>query len=193
MPLLYPCPPFMPLHKSYQCQSSNACDDVITDTVLGAVTFCIHLTEFDPCAYSCTPSTCVCVCVHSGVSLPSSGLWHLPAMWLLPSGFLFTFMWPRDRPVPVQAWRDWSPVQHMRQPLRRGHKFRLWRWECFFHLFQTFWSNLWKLCICLLCHKMTLVYPAGGCIAHLFIICLCAQHHISDTADWIKKKNNLKN
>lgn len=147
------------------------------------MTFYISVTEFNLCAYLCIP--CLCVCAYSGVSLPFTGLWHLPAMWLLPGGFLLAVMWPRDRPVPVQARRDWSPVQHMWQPFRWGYKFRLWGWECLFPLFRTFWSNFWKL----LCFTITLAYPTEGYIAHL-VICPCAQHHISDTTDWILKKLN---
>lgn len=72
------------------------------------------------------PVNTVFVC--AGVSLPSSNIWHLPAMRLLPSGLLFPVVWPRNRPVPVQAWCDRSTVQCVWQPIRWGHKFRLWRW-----------------------------------------------------------------
>lgn len=79
---------------------------------------------------------CTFAHVSAGVSLPSPGLRHLSPMRLLPGGFLLTVMWPRDRPVPVQAWCYWTPVQHMRQPFCWGHKFRLWGWEGF-SLFQS--------------------------------------------------------
>lgn len=84
---------------------------------------CFTIT-WENCASACKYSVMVC----SGVSLPPRRLWHLPAVRLLPSGLLFAVMWPRNRPVSVQAWCDWSPVQLLWQPLWWGDKFRLWRW-----------------------------------------------------------------
>ena len=74
----------------------------------------------------------VCVCV-SGVPFPSAGQWHLLAVWLLPSGLLLAVMWPGEWPVPVSLGSDWSPVQYVWQPLRRGHTDRLWRWDTLSH------------------------------------------------------------
>lgn len=68
---------------------------------------------------------------HAGVSLPSTGLRHLPPLRLLPGGLLLAVMWPRIRPVPVQAWGYRPPVQCVRQPVCWGHKFRLWGWVGF--------------------------------------------------------------
>lgn len=128
MSLLSPRPLFVIFYNS----RPNACGDVIADAILGTVTFSILLSGvWSVRLLTHTLWMCACVCV-SGVSLPSAGLWHLPAMWLLPGGLLLAVMWPRDRPVSVPARRDWSPVQRMWQPLRWGHKLWLWRWECLF-------------------------------------------------------------
>lgn len=95
-----------------------------------------------PCNFNLSWFSCMRFCncwngltwllrVFAGVSLPSTRLRRLSPVWLLPGGLLLAVMRRRDGPVPVQAWRHWSPVQRMRQPICWGHKFRLRGWEGF--------------------------------------------------------------